>query len=658
MRKSIKEKYDNLCKKVEDLNYKYYVLDDPEVDDYEYDMLMLEIKHLEHEYPELVTENSPTQMVGGLAVNTFDNVTHDVKMESLQDVFSYEEVRSFASKIEQEFGAVEYSVEPKIDGLSVSLEYENGKLVRGSTRGDGVTGENVTANLMTIRSVPQKLKKEVEFLEVRGEVYMPHSSFENFVKQQQTVGGKLPKNPRNAAAGSLRQKNPRIASERKLEIFVFNVQKSSVEDFNTHIESLEYLKDLGLNILPFYKKCSDIDEVIEEIERIGKIKDTLDFDIDGAVVKINDLKLRKNLGSTAKFPKWAVAFKYPPEEKETVLRDIEVTVGRTGAITPTAVFDPVFLAGTSVSRAILHNQDNLNKLKIQIGDSIIVRKAGEIIPEVVKVSKHRSNTVFTLPSVCPSCNSSLVREEGEAVLRCVNLSCPAQLLQSIIHFASRNAMDIEGLGEKLIEQLVSINKINSISDIYKITKQDILSLDRSGEKTADNLINAINKSKTNDAYRLLYGLGIRLVGDTAAKLLLNELDSIDGVMNASLEQLTEIEGIGEGIANSVFEYFNLESSVRLIDELKDAGVNMKAEKNSLSGDKLASLTFVITGTLPTMGRTQAKEFIENNAGKVSSSVSKKTDYLLAGENAGSKLDKAQALGVRIISEEDLFNMIK
>lgn len=657
MRKSIKDKYDSLCKKAEHLNYKYYVLDDPEVDDYEYDMLMLEIKHLEHEHPELITENSPTQKVGGLAVNTFENVTHDVKMESLQDVFSFEEVRDFANKVEQEFGQVEYCVEPKIDGLSVSLEYENSVLLRGSTRGDGVTGENVTANLMTIRSVPQKLNGDVEFLEVRGEVYMPHSSFEDFVNQQQMIGGKLPKNPRNAAAGSLRQKNPRIASERKLEIFVFNVQKNVGTNFDTHIESLEYLKDLGLNVLPFYKKCKNIDEAIAEIERIGEIKETLDFDIDGAVVKVNNLKLRESLGSTSKFPKWAVAFKYPPEEKETILRDIEVTVGRTGAITPTAVFDPVFLAGTSVARAILHNQDNLDRLKIQIGDKIVVRKAGEIIPEVVRVSQHYSDTVYNLPSVCPSCNSVLIREDGEAVLRCVNNACPAQLLQNIIHFASRNAMDIDGLGEKLIEQLVESNIISSISDIYKITKDDILSLDRSGEKTANNLINAINKSKQNDPYRLLFGLGIRLVGDTAAKLLLKEFKSIDAIMNASLEQLIDIEGIGEGIAKSIFDFFKLESSVNLINELKASGVNMNLKENDVLSEKLASLTFVITGTLPTMSRNEAKELIELNGGKVVSSVSKKTDYLLVGENAGSKLDKANQLNIKVISQDDLLDII-
>lgn len=655
MKSGDKARYVELCQKAEYYNKRYYVDDDPAVTDYEYDMLMLEIKHLEHEHPELVTENSPTQNVGGIALNTFDHVEHTVRMESLQDIFSESELYDFDSRVKETAEEVEYSVEPKIDGLSVSLEYRDGVFVRGSTRGDGVTGEDVSANLMTIRSIPKKLKEPIPYLEVRGEVYMPHDSFDKLVKAQLNDGGKLPKNPRNAAAGSLRQKNPRIAADRGLDIFIFNVQQAEGKSFSSHIESLDYLRGQGLHTLPFYTRCKNIDEAVAEVRRIGEIRSTLGFDIDGAVIKVDSLSVRTAMGSTAKYPKWAVAFKYPPEEKPTKLLDIEVTVGRTGAITPTAVFEPVQLAGTTVSRAILHNQDFIDALGVSVGDTVVVRKAGEIIPEIIRVEKHTSDEPFKLPEICPSCHSHVVREADEAVLRCVNPECPAQLMRNLIHFASRGAMDIDGLGDVLIEQLTNAGKLKSPADIYRLNQKDISSLERSGEKTAQNLIASIERSKQNELWRLIFGLGIRLIGAKGAKLLESSFDNMEQIENASKEQLTAIDGFGDTMADSLIDFFSLPQSRKLIDELAELGLNMNSAKKS-GDNRFAGMTFVLTGTLPNLTRAAASEIIESHGGKTSSSVSKRTTYVIAGEDAGSKLIKARQLGLNIISEQEFLAM--
>ncbi len=657
MKASDKARYKELCELALYYNKRYYEDDDPAVTDYEYDMLMLEIKHYEYENPEIVTSDSPTQKVGGIALNTFQSVEHTVRMESLQDVFSEEELIAFDARVREAVGEVAYSVEPKIDGLSVSLEYRDGSFIRGSTRGDGNTGEDVSANLMTIRNVPKSIATDLPYLEVRGEVYMPRKSFDRLVEQQLAEGGKLPKNPRNAAAGSLRQKNPRIAAERGLDIFLFNVQQAEGLNVDSHITSLDYLKSIGLNTLPFYKRCANIDEAIAEVRRIGQLRGQLDFDIDGAVIKVDSLPLRTEMGSTAKYPKWAVAYKYPPEEKATKLLDIEITVGRTGAVTPTAIFEPVQLAGTTVSRATLHNQDVINQLGVNIGDVVVVRKAGEIIPEVVSVQVKNSQQPFQLPMQCPSCGAPLVRQEDEAVLRCVNSLCPALKIRSLIHFASRDAMDIEGLGEALVEQLSAAGVLSTAADIYTITPQDVSALDRSGERSAQNLITAINKSKDNDLWRLIFGLGIRLIGAKAARLLEENFDSLEQIMNASKEELVAVEGIGDTMADSIIDYFAQPDSRLLISRLADSGLNMRSRRKGNSEGKLSGRTFVLTGTLPTMGRSEATALIEGAGGKVSSSVSKKTDYVVAGEEAGSKLVKAQQLGVAVITEQQLIEMI-
>ena len=654
MKKADKLRYDELCKLINHHNELYYNQDSPEIDDYEYDMLMLELKHLEHDNPELVTNNSPTKRVGGVAVNTFENVTHTVPMQSLQDVFSEEELFEFDNRVRNEVGSCTYTVEPKIDGLSVSLEYQNGIFTRGSTRGDGVTGEDITANLYTIRSLPKKIENAPEFLEVRAEAYMSHKSFQKLYNEQLELGGKLPKNPRNAAAGSLRQKNPIIASERNLDVFVFNVQQTSEQTYTTHTDSIEYLKNLGFSVLPFYKKCNTIEEAVEEIRRIATIRHELSFDIDGAVIKVNEFSKRETMGTTSKYPKWAVAFKYPPEEKESQIIDIEVTVGRTGVLTPTAVFEPIILAGTSVSRAVLHNEDNINKLQIGIGDIAVVRKAGEIIPEIVKVSKHNSET-FKMPEICPSCNSKVVRANDEAAIRCVNPDCPAQLIRNLTHFASRDAMDIEGLGEAVVEKLVESHAVAKIEDIYMLCADDILSLDKMGEKSASNLIDAIEKSKNNDLYRLIFGFGIRMVGVKGAKLLEQNFSNLEEIINADVADFSAIDGFGEIMAQNVYDFFKNPQTLEMIQKLKEKGVNLQSRRKAVGG-KFEGKTFVLTGTLPTLSRKEATEIIEKLGGKASSSVSKKTDFVVAGESAGSKLTKAQSLGVQIITEQQLVDM--
>lgn len=642
------------------LNYysrKYYVDDDPEIEDYEYDMLQRELKAIEDKYPDLVTPDSPTVRVGGSAENLFSKVEHRVRMESLQDAFSFAEIEEFDRRVRETERDVHYVVEPKIDGLSVSLEYTNGVLTRGSTRGDGDVGEDVTANLRTVRSIPLKIKTPLPFLEVRGEVYMPKSVFASLVTRQELDGEKPFKNPRNAAAGSLRQKDSKVTAGRGLDIFVFNVQQIEGAQLSSHKQSLDFLREQGFHTIPFYTRFDNITDVISELKRIGEIRSGLEYDIDGAVIKVDDFARRERLGSTSKFPKWAVAFKYPPEEKTTKLVDIEIGVGRTGVLTPTAVFEPVLLAGSTVSRATLHNQDFITEKDIRIGDEVAVRKAGDIIPEVVRVVSHAENSVpYILPSICPSCSAPVIREEGEAAVRCVNPECPAQLLRNVIHFCSRDAMDIEGLGDALVEKFISENLISNVADIYDITAGEIMMLEGHQEKSAKNLVEAIGRSKKNDLSRLLFALGIRHIGQKAAKLLSEYFGDIDSIIAASEEEIAEIDGFGGIMAKSAAEFFSMTQTADLIERLKAAGVNMKSLKGKSDDQRFAGLTFVLTGTLPTLSRKEATEIIENLGGKASSSVSKKTSYVVAGEEAGSKLQKATDLGIPVITQDDLLKM--
>lgn len=642
------------------LNYhshKYYVEDDPEIEDSEYDMLQRELAAIEKEYPELITADSPTQRVGGSAEGMFEPVVHSVPLESLQDAFSLSEVQAFITRVKSDFPNAEFVVEPKIDGLSVALEYENGVLVRGSTRGDGVTGENVTANLRTVNSIPLRLKKDVT-IEVRGEVYMPKRVFADLAREQELNGEKPFKNPRNAAAGSLRQKNPSVTATRGLDIFVFNVQRYDGGELTGHKQSIDYLKELGFKTIPFYNKFTDSGDIENELARIGEIRSSLPFDIDGAVIKTDSFAMREEIGSTAKFPRWALAFKYPPEEKETSVVDIEVAVGRTGVLTPTAVFEPVLVSGSTVSRATLHNQDFINEKGICIGDRVIIRKAGDIIPEVVKVVSHKENSeTFELPRLCPSCSAPVIREEGEAAVRCVNPECPAQLLRNLIHFCSRDAMDIEGMGDAVLEKLVSNGLLTKASDIYTLKKEDFMTLEGFKDKSSQNLVEAVEASKKNDLAKLIFALGIRHVGQKAGKLLAEHFGTMQALAAASVEELTAIDGFGGIMAQSVADFFALEQSKKEIEALAALGVNMASLKEK-ADSRFEGMTFVLTGTLPTYSRNEASEIIEKFGGKTSSSVSKKTSCVLAGEDAGSKLVKAQSLGIKIISEEEFNEMIQ
>lgn len=639
--------------------YRYYVENENDIEDYEYDMLMRELKSIEEEYPELLTADSPTHRVGGTAdKNMFSSVTHIVKMESLQDAFDKSEVLDFDRKVKEVCPDATYVVEPKIDGLSVSLEYSNGVISRGSTRGDGVTGEDITANLKTVRSIPLSLKEKLPFIEVRGEVYMPKEKFFEIVKKQELNEEKPFKNPRNAAAGSLRQKDPKITSQRGLDIFVFNIQQIDGKDLQTHKQSLDYIKSLGFKTIPFYNEFDNIDDVIKELDRIGSIRGTLPFDIDGAVIKVNRFDQREKLGSTAKCPKWALAWKYPPEEKQTKLIDIEINVGRTGVLTPTAVFEPVLVAGSTVSRATLHNEDFIKEKGIRIGDTVIIRKAGDIIPEVLEVSKHaESSEPYKMPDFCPSCGEKVTREVGEAAIRCNNPDCPAQLLRMLIHFCSRDAMDIEGLGDANLELLVNEGMLKTAADIYKLDFDRVAEFERLGKKSADNLKKAVEKSKKNDLGKLIFALGIRHIGQKAAKLLADRFQDMNGIISASKDDILSIDGYGEIMAESVVDFFSHPQAIELIDDLKAAGLNMRSEKKVID-NRFEGKTFVLTGTLSQFTRTQASEIIETYGGKTSSSVSKKTDFVLAGEAAGSKLQKAQDLGVKIISEDEFSAMIK
>lgn len=651
-----KKKIDELVEKLNYHSKKYYVEDNPEISDYEYDMMQNELKKLEADYPEFVRPDSPTQRVGGEAVSGFEKVTHTVQMGSLSDVFSFSQVEDFIIKTKEAVINPQFVVEPKIDGLSVSLEYTNGEFVRGSTRGDGFVGEDVTSNLKTVLSIPMKLKDNIPFLEVRGEVYMPRKIFLKLTQQQIDNDEQPFKNPRNAAAGSLRQKDPRIAAKRKLDIFVFNIQQIQGIEITSHKQSLDFLKEQGFKVIPGYVRFDEYGEVKAQIDKIGEKRFDLPYDIDGVVIKVDDFSQRDTLGSTAKTPRWAVAYKFPPEEKETVLRDIELNVGRTGAITPVAVFDPIILAGTSVSRATLHNQDFINSKNISIGSKIIVRKAGDIIPEVLKsVDDSERVTPYAIPEYCPVCGTKLVKSDEEAAVRCPNVSCPAQIFRSIVHFASKGAMNIDGLGPAIVRTLLDNHLIKSVADLYTLTKDQLLSLDNFKDKSADNLLNSIESSKSNSLDRLVFGLGIRNIGQASAKLLCEKFGDLDNIINASADEIAQIEGFGDIMAQSVAEAFREPHMIELIKRLENYGVNVTYDKQIVD-ERFKGLTFVLTGTLPSLKRDEAKAIIEKFGGKASGSVSKKTNFVLAGEDAGSKLVKAQQLGVKIISQEEFLKM--
>ena len=652
----IKERIESLRKKLEYHNNLYYNSDAPEISDFEYDMMMRELLQLESEHPEFADSNSPTQHVGGAKSDMFTAVEHIVPMQSLGDVFSEEELCDFIAKIGQD---VPFSVEPKIDGLSVSLEFSGGAFVRGSTRGDGNVGEDVTENLRTVGGFPLKFENAPEYIELRGEVYMSAENFEKLNALRESEGQSLFANPRNAAAGSLRQLDSAVTKSRGLKIFIFNVQQVRGMEFETHSESLDYLASCGFDVVPDRRVLCGGTNIFGHITEIGEKRGKYPFDIDGSVAKVNSLRLREELGSTAKSPKWAIAYKFPAEEKETTVEDIVVQVGRTGVLTPNAVLTPVYIAGSTVSRAVLHNIDNIRDKDIRIGDRVIIRKAGDIIPEVVRsLPEKRSGNekIFEMPEVCPQCGAPVVRAEGEAATRCTDSNCPAQRLRNLIHFASRDAMDIEGMGPAAASQLVEKDILHDAADLYYITREDILGLERYGEKSADNLINSIEKSKNNGMARVLFGLGIRLIGLGAAKTLAAHFGSMDALMAASAEEISAIDEIGEKMAESVVSYFSVDDNRRLAERLRLAGVKL-TEEALPTGGIFEGKTFVLTGTLENYTRSEAKKLIEERGGKVSSSVSAKTSYVLAGEAAGSKLERAETLGVDIITEQDFKNML-
>lgn len=651
------ERIAQLQKEIEYHSCRYYDEDAPEIEDDEFDALTRELRRLEDTYPQLVTADSYTQKVHGEVSRQFTPVEHEVPLGSLQDVFSLEELREFDARVREEIPHPVYVVEPKIDGLSIALEYKNGVFVRGATRGDGLVGEDVSANLRTVADVPAKLSQAVSRVIVRGEVYMQRRRFAELVEQQEQSGEKPFKNPRNAAAGSLRQKDPAVTKARGLSLFVFNLQLIEGEELTAHAVSLERMRELGFSIIPFYYRTDSIDKVLEEVKRIGDLRGSLPFDTDGAVVKVDSFAERERLGSTSKYPRWAVAYKYPPEEKQTVLRQVEITVGRTGVLTPTGVFDPVTLAGTTVSRATLHNADFIREKGLAVGDTVVLRKAGEIIPEVVRVVRHAGNACYTMPSICPSCGQAVSREADEAALRCSNPDCPAQRLQRMIHFASRDAMDIEGLGPAVLEQFVREGRIARIDDLYTLKKGDIQSLEGKGHKSAENLLRSIDASRNADLSRLLFGLGIRHIGQKAAKLLAQQFQTMEAVVAATREELLAIDGFGEIMADNVLRFFALEPTRQLLERLRACGVNMQCRSQAVDR-RLEGMTFVLTGTLPTLTRDQAAALIEQYGGKTAGSVSKRTTMVLAGENAGSKLQKAQELGVRIIDQAEFEAMLQ
>lgn len=645
----------------EELNrfsYEYYVLDAPTVEDREYDMKLRRLEELEGQYPELRTADSPTQRVGGEALSSFQQVTHAVPLESLQDVFSDEEMVAFIDKVIDDTGHAEFTMEPKIDGLSVALEYENGVFVRGATRGDGRTGEDVTENLKTIHSIPLKLEGAPERLIVRGEVFMPKSVFERLNQLREEEGQQTFANPRNAAAGSLRQLDPKVAASRKLDILIFNLQLADGVEFSDHSQTLDYLKSLKFKVVD-YKLCRSAEEAVSLIKDLGENRGDLQFDIDGAVVKVNSLSDRVQLGSTAKFPRWAAAYKYPPEIKETVVKDIVIQVGRTGVLTPKAVVEPVRLAGTTVTNATLHNQDFISEKDIRIGDSVLIRKAGEIIPEILSVvtdKRPEGTEAYHIPEHCPVCGAPVARDADGAAIRCTGDSCPAQISRSITHFASRNAMDIDGLGSAVVDMLLDNGLIATQADLYSLDLQRVAQLEGMGEKSAENLKNALEKSKSNDLWRLIFAFGIRQVGEKASKVLARRFRSLDALLEADQEQLTAVDDVGDITAQSIIEWAARPSSKELVEALKEAGVNMLSLEEE-SDQSLAGKTFVLTGALSKFTREEATLAIEARGGKASGSVSKKTAFVVAGENAGSKLKKANDLGIPVLTEDEFMDML-
>lgn len=660
----------NLREKLEYYAKLYYDMDSPAISDYEYDMMMNKLKALEKQFPELITRDSLTQKVGGHVKEGFKQVTHEVPLQSLQDIFSFEELREFDERVrkvaEENNEELKYVVETKIDGLSTALKYENGLLVQGATRGNGLIGEDVTENLRTIKHIPKELKEKIN-ITVRGEVFIGTKEFEKMNEEREILEEPLFANARNAAAGSLRQLDSKITASRPLDIFIFNVQKYDENTFdaeNSHFTELNKLSNLGFNVVPVRTLCSTIDEAIEAIKKIGEDREKLSFGIDGAVVKVDNLRLREILGTTYKVPKWAIAYKYPPEKKETKLLDIVCQVGRTGAITPTAILKPVKVAGSTISKTTLHNEDFIKEKGLMIGDTVVIQKQGDVIPEVVDVIKSKrtgEEKEFVMPKVCPVCGAPVVREDGEAVARCIGIECSAKILRNIAHFVSKEGMDIDGLGIKIIEQLVDNGLIKNIADIYTLTVDEIASLKKNGRKFAQNLIDAINVSKNNDLYKLLTALGIRHIGTKSAKGLTKRYKSIDDIATASFEELSMIEDVGSITAESIYEFFRQEQTIDLIKRLKEAGVNTEVLENEDEGkydERFFGKTFVLTGTLENYTRDQASEIIEKFGGKVSGSVSKKTSYVLAGEEAGSKLTKAQDLGVQIITEQQFNEMIR
>ena len=664
-KKQAEKRIKELRKQVEYHAKRYYDDDKPEITDFEYDMMMLELRTLESQFPELITKDSLTQKVGGTVKEGFQKVEHEVPLQSLQDVFDFDEIEAFDERVkkqaeENEIENPQYVVETKIDGLSAALEYVDGKFVRGATRGNGLVGEDVTENLKTIKTIPQELSEKIN-ITVRGEVFISKKDFEEMNQEREENEEETFANARNAAAGSLRQLDSNITKNRPLDIYIFNVQKIEGKEFNSHYEELEYLKKLGFNVNPVLIPCKDTEEVIKAIQKIGEDRENLTFGIDGAVVKVDDLNLRKIMGTTSKVPKWAIAYKYPPERKETILKDITFQVGRTGVITPMAILEPVKVAGSTISKTTLHNEDFVKEKGLKIGDRVIIQKAGDVIPEIVEavVSKRTGEEKdFEMPKVCPVCGAEAVREEGEAAVRCTGIECPAKLYRNLVHFVSREAMNIDGLGENIIGVLLEKKMISNIADIYDLKFEDIASLKKNGKKFAQNLIDSINASKENDLYRLITAFGIRHVGVKAAKILAKTYNNIDNLAEADVENLSQVEDIGPIVANSIREFFEQEQTKDLISRLKQAGVNTQRLKEDDEDERFAGKTFVLTGSLENFSREEASNIIEKFGGKTSSSVSKKTSYVLAGEDAGSKLTKAQSLGVTIITEQEFADMIK
>ena len=663
-KKQAKERIEELRKKTEYYAQKYYDDDNPEITDFEYDMMMLELRTLESQNPEFITKDSLTQKVGGHVKEGFKEVVHEVPLQSLQDVFSFEELREFDDRIKkqaiEENEELRYVVETKIDGLSAALEYVDGVFVRGATRGNGLIGEDVTDNLRTIKSIPKVLNEKVT-ITVRGEVFIGTKEFEKLNEEQEVLGKKLFANARNAAAGSLRQLNSKVTEERPLDIFIFNVQKWDDGKFNSHYDELNYLEKLGFNVNPVRILCKNQQEVEEAINKIGEDRENLSFGIDGAVVKVDSLSFREKLGTTYKTPKWAIAYKYPPEAKETILKDIVCQVGRTGVITPMAILEPVKVAGSTISKTTLHNEDFIKEKDLKIGDTVVIQKQGDVIPEVIKVVKEKrtgKEKDFEMPKVCPVCGAQAVREEGEAATRCIGIECPAQLLRSIVHFVSKEAMDIDGLGYKIVEQLIEKGLIKNIADIYTLSLEDVASLKKNGKKFAGNLIDSIEKSKKQDLFHVINALGIRQVGIKAAKVLAKKYKTMEELSNASFESLALTDDVGEITANNIIEFFAQEQTKDIIEKLKNLGVNMESLQEDNIDNRFEGKIFVLTGALETYSRKEAEDLIEKYGGKTSSSVSKKTSYVLAGEDAGSKLTKARELGITIITEKEFEDMVK